>query len=287
VPTIVVGDSYNLAAELDTNMYGAVYVWEYSSSTWTQTAKLVADILYNHGRFGDSVAIDGNTIVVGEPGSTTTSDNGRKGFAHVFTRSVGQTTWTHRARLTATDGAADDLFGSSVAIDGDTIVVGAMHEDRSGDKGDTNAGSAYVFKRDVVGDLTSGWTQDQKLMPASDTGRDNFGCSVDISGDTIAIGAYNDDDPGPVNGAGSAYMFGRDTSAAAGSQWQQRARLVAGDMEASAFLGSTVAINGDIALFGAQKHDAGAGNNANRGSVYIFTRDTPGDASSSWTQDRV
>ena len=118
VPTIVVGDCYNLAVDLDTNLYGAVYVWEYSSSTWTQTAKLVADVFYNNGRFGESVAIDGNTIVVGEPGSTSASDNGRNGFVHVFTRSVGQTTWTRRAKLTATDGAADDLARRLAKLNG-------------------------------------------------------------------------------------------------------------------------------------------------------------------------
>ena len=93
--------------------------------------------------------------------------------------------WTQVAKLTADDGAADDYFGYSVSIDGDTVVIGAHHDD---DKG-TNSGSAYVFTRDTAGDLASGWTQVAKLTADDGAADDEFGISVSIDGDTMVIGA--------------------------------------------------------------------------------------------------
>ena len=112
------------------------------------------------------------------------------GSAYVFTRvTAGDLTsgWTQVAKLTADDGAADDYFGKSVSIDGDTVVIGAYLDD---DKG-SNSGSAYVFTRDTAGDLASGWTQVAKLTADDGAGDDwfgGFGTSVSIDGDTVVIG---------------------------------------------------------------------------------------------------
>ena len=116
-----------------------------SGATWTQQAKLTASDGAEDDWFGRSVAVDGDTAVTGAPGD---DDNGSvSGSAYVFTRSGG--IWTQQAKLTASDGAADDAFGFSVAVDGDTAVIGAYEDDDNG----TDSGSAYVFtKLSVAGE---------------------------------------------------------------------------------------------------------------------------------------
>ena len=107
---------------------------------------------------------------------------------YVFTRDTAgdlASGWTQVAKLTADDGAADDYFGSSVSIDGDTVVIGAKFDD---DKG-TNSGSAYVFTRATASDLASGWTQVAKLTDVDGAADDEFGISVSIDGNTVVIGA--------------------------------------------------------------------------------------------------
>ena len=126
------------------------------------------------------------------------------GSAYVFTRdTAGDLTsgWTQVAKLTADDGAASDIFGIYVSIDGDTMVIGAYYDD---DKG-SNSGSAYVFTRTIAGDLTSGWTEVAKLTADDGAVDDYFGRSVSIGGGTVVIGAYYDDDKG--SSSGSAYVF--------------------------------------------------------------------------------
>ena len=114
------------------------------------------------------------------------------------TTSGGGVEFRQRAKLTATDGAAGDLFGGSVSIDGDTMVIGAYKDD---DKG-LNSGSAYVFTRDTTGGITSGWTQVAKLTAADGAAGDQFGGSVAINSDTMVIGAWRDN-------SGSAYVFSK------------------------------------------------------------------------------
>ena len=109
-------------------------------------------------------------------------------------------------KLTADDGTGTDEFGKSVSIDGDTIVIGAWHDDDNGD----NTGSVYVFTRDTAGDLASGWTQVAKLTADDAAGYDQFGDIVSVDGDTIVIGAFTKDDKG--DSSGSAYVFTRDTA---------------------------------------------------------------------------
>jgi hypothetical protein len=112
----------------------------------------------------------------------------------VFTRSG--TTWTEQQELTASDAAEHDHFGSSVSVDGDTIVVGADGNDDGG----IYSGSAYVFIRSGTT-----WTEQQKLTASDATAGDHFGRSVSVDGDTIVVGAYLDDDGG--SRSGSAYVF--------------------------------------------------------------------------------
>ena len=150
--------------------------------------KLIAFDAASGDFFGQSVAIDGDTAVVG---ARRDDDGGSSsGSAYVYTRSG--TTWTQQQKLVASDASASAGFGGSVAIDGDTIVIGA--------NGDQGSGSAYVFTRSGTT-----WTQSQKLT-ASDPANDaEFGIHVGIDGDTAVVGAYLDDTS--VAGSGSAYVF--------------------------------------------------------------------------------
>ena len=182
--------------------------------------------------------------------------------------------YLQRAKLTADDGAASDVFGMSISIDGDTIVIGAIHD---GDKGFAS-GSAYVFTRDTPGDLASGWTQAAKLTASDGAAYDEFGVIVSIDGDTVVIGAGEDDDKG--SNSGSAYVFTRDTAGDLSSGWTQVAKLTAGDGAADDRFG-VVSIDGDTVVIGAGEDDD---KGSNSGSAYVFTRDTAGDLSSGWTQ---
>ena len=189
-----------------------VWTWPHASSTgmfsdaFTDLSdesltgtKLLADDGVYYEYFGYSVSNDGDTMVIGAPYD---DDKGvQSGSAYVFTRdTAGDLTsgWTHVAKLTADDGAASDFFGWSVSIDGDTVVIGAQHDD---DKG-VNSGSAYVFMRATAGDLTSGWTQVAKLTAGDGAANDEFGSSVSIDGDAVVIGAVQSQ-----TSSGSAYVF--------------------------------------------------------------------------------
>ena len=278
------GDTMVIGAHQDDDKgtsSGSAYVFTRDTagdlgSGWTQVVKLTADDGTGYDRFGYSVSIDGDTVVVGAQTDDDEGDN--SGSAFVFTRDTAgdlASGWTQVAKLTAGDGAASDYFGYSVSIDGDTMVVGAYFDD---DKA-TNSGSAYVYTRDTPGDLASGWTQVAKLTADDGADSDKFGYSVSIDGDTMVIGAYQDDDKG-LN-SGSAYVFTRDTAGNLTSSWTHVAKLTADDGAADDQFGNSVSIDGDTVVIGANHDDDKA---TNSGSAYVFTRDTPGDLTSNWTQ---
>ena len=184
--TVVVGAYADDDDERGTNS-GSAYVFEKKDGAWTQE-KLFANDAAEFDIFGQSVAIDGDTIVVGARG------HGVNGAAYVFERS-GPGTWTQE-KLVANDAAENDYFGRSVAISGNTIVIGAAEE---ADVSPEDPGSAYVFQRSEDG----AWTQTKKLT-AVDAGVDDFfGSSVAISDGTIVVGAENNNDF-----SGSAYVYG-------------------------------------------------------------------------------
>ena len=200
-------------------------------------------------QFGSAVAIWGNTAVVGVPYDNIGA-KADQGSAYVFTRSG--TAWTHQTTLTASDGAAGDVFGYSVAISGDTIVVGAV-TDTVGTT--SKQGSVYVFTWSGTA-----WTQQTRLTARGGAAEDLLGYSVALSGDTVVAGAA-----GANIGQGSAYVFTRS-----GTQWTQQDKLSASDGDELDNFGNSVAIWGDTAVVGAPRDDIG--DNANQGSAYVFTR---------------
>lgn len=276
---------------------GAVYVFVRTGTTWTQQAYLKASNTDSGDFFGSDVSIDDDTIVVGAPAerSNATGVNGdqsnddfqQAGAAYVFTRDGGS--WTQQAYLKASNTGSNDQFGSSSAIDGETLVIGAYHEESSatGVNGDqsnndlSRAGAAYVFVR-----TGSAWQQ-QAYLKASNTGLlDVFGESVAVSGDTIAIGAFGEaSNATGVNGnqsddsmpdAGAVYIFVRS-----GSNWSQQAYVKSPIPGESDAFGGNVAIETDVLIVGCSGEDSGAtgvnGNQesnslSNSGAVYVFVR---------------
>ena len=189
--TLVIGADLNDEKALNA---GAVYVFTRSGGSWSQQAKLTAADGAETDIFGVRVAISGDTVLISARRDDDDVMGIDAGSAYIFTRTG--TTWQQQIKLTASDGAADDRFGRSVALVADTAVIGAMFQD---DKGD-NSGSAYVFTRSGTT-----WSQQVKLTAADGAEGDVFGWSVTLSDDTAVITAIRDDDNG--NESGSAYVF--------------------------------------------------------------------------------
>jgi hypothetical protein len=217
---------------------------------------------YGYINFGISVAIDGETMVIGAASDFENGDF--SGSAFIYTRTGGVNgTWSLQQKITASDGIAHDNFGSSVSIDGNTVVVGAYVNSYSSYG---REGRAYVFVRNGTT-----WTEQQKLTASDGTAGDYFGAATDISGDTVVVGALSDDHTS-VN-AGSAYVYVRN-----GTTWTQQKKLTASDPATTDQFGSTVAIDGNTVIIGAA-YDDDLG--AFSGSAYIFVRN-----GTTWTQQK-
>ena len=175
--------------------------------------------------FGNSVAISGNTVIIG---SSLDDDAGSEsGSAYIFTRTG--TLWSEQAKLTASDAATLDRFGNSVAISGDSVIVGAFLDDDAGPA----SGSAYIFTRSGTT-----WTEQDKLTAPEAAASDFFGSPVAISGNTVIIGASSDDDAG--SSSGSAYIFARNITTAT---WREQAKLTASDAAAVDRFGISVSLS--------------------------------------------
>lgn len=228
-----------------------------TGSFFTTAQKVFASDGAPFDNFGNAVAIDGDTAVVG---SFRDGDGVDSGAAYVFVRNGG--IWTEQQKLVPSDGAAGDLFGRSVAISGETIVISALADDDNG----LDSGSAYVFVRG--GGI---WSEQQKLRPSDGEQGDQAGWSVDIDGDTILLGVWLDGDNGPYSG--SAYVFVRN----AGS-WSEQQKLLPTDGAVDERFGISVSISGDTALIAAMIDDQLG---AESGSAYVFVRNAE-----SWSQQQ-
>ncbi|TAD88167.1 MAG: hypothetical protein EAY75_05535, partial [Bacteroidetes bacterium] len=207
---------------------GAAYIVRNISGTWTEIKKLVAADRAASDRFGYSVAISGNTVVVGAylededaAGMNTATD---AGAAYIFNKDKGgANNWGEVKKLVASDRAADDQFGYSVAISGTTVVVGAYFEDEDAAEANTalQAGAAYVFSKDQDG--VDNWGQVKKLVAGDRAVNDQFGTSVAISGGTVVVGASREDEDASGGStstdAGSAYIFSQNEGGA--NNWGQ------------------------------------------------------------------
>ncbi len=232
---------------------GSTYVFERSpDGTWSQQAKLTASDGAANEVFGRSVGVSGDVIAVGANG-----DNGFRGAVYVFERSGS--TWHQVAKLVHADAAPSDILGWNLSIDGDTIVSGAHFNDDAGSR----SGSAYVFVRGAGGQ----WAQQAKLTASDAAADDEFGHDVAVSGDTILVGAYQDDDDG--SSSGSVYVFERS-----GTTWTQTAKLTASDANTGYHFGRFLDLDGDTAVIGSPLHHP-----LNFGRAYVFER-----RGASWTE---
>jgi hypothetical protein len=253
--TCVIGYKGGTETSLSNNNTGTAYVFTRSGTTWSQQQKLFHPNGRQYDYFGENMQLDGDNLIVSahyEPHNTSSSSH-NAGAVYIWTRSG--TTWTQQQRLTASDKATGDEFGSSVAIDGDTCVVGAWNEDAGG----SNAGAAYVFTRSGTT-----WSQQQKLVASDAAAGDKFGGASAISGDTVVVGAYN-------NGAGAAYVFTRS-----GTTWTQQQKLTGSDATGSSdYFGKNIRIFEDTIMVVATGHTSFSA----KGAAYIFTR-----SGTTWTQ---
>ncbi len=298
--TGVNGDDSNNDAERS----GAVYVFVHDGTSWSQQAYLKASNTDAGDQFGKSVGIDGDTIVVGahfESSNATGIDGDQtnnavptSGAAYVFVRSNGS--WSQQAYLKASNTGFNDQFGGSVAVDGETVVVGAALEDSNatginGNQSNNsaqNSGAAYVFVRS-----DGSWSQQAYLKASNTDSDDEFGRSVALSGDILAVGTgFEDSNATGVDGeqanndadaAGAVYVFSRN-----GESWSQQSYLKASNTEAGDVFGESIAVDGNTIIVGARFEDSNAtgvnGDEANNdaesaGAAYVYVRND-----GSWNQ---
>jgi FG-GAP repeat len=240
--------------------------------------------------FGSSVSISGTTVVVGaQLESHDTNGNGtleeNVGAAYVFQKDQGGTNnWGEVKKLIASDDAAFDFFGGSVAISATTVVVGALFEGHDTDGNGTleeNVGAAYVFQKDQGG--VNSWGQVKKLVASDDAAYDRFGESVSVSGNVVAVGATNEWHDADGNGTeesyiGAAYIFQQNQGGT--NVWGEVKKIIASDGQNTDLFGGAIAINGDIVVVGTghEGHDTN-GNGSTElsvGAAYIFQKDQGG-----------
>lgn len=237
--TLVVGAPWKNAGQ------GAVYLYTRTNGVWGGQTKLtVADPVQ---RWGYAVALEGDTLVATAYGSDLVAENA--GATYVFERTGD--TWGPGVRLQPTGLMAGDWFGIDADLEGDTMVVGA-----SGG-GHATPGMAYVFVN-----TGSGWTQQAILEPDDGEDGDEFGTAVAVSGDTALVGAENGD--GAIAGTGSAYVYVRESDS-----WTQQEEVYDPNGEGGAHFGTSVDIEGDVALIGAPEARLGG---TTYGAAYVFTR---------------
>ncbi|MBK8466240.1 MAG: hypothetical protein IPL32_10455 [Chloracidobacterium sp.] len=318
--TIVVGAPYEDSSTTGVNstpnesgsVAGAAYVFTRSSGVWTQQAYLKPASVGTTqvgDQFGVSVAVAGDTVVVAAPledssttgvNSTPNESSSNSGAAYVFTRSAG--VWTQQAYLKPAavgTSQANDQFGNSVSVSGDTVVVGADGEDSSttgvnsiANETSGGSGAVYVFTRSA-----GVWTQQAYLKPAAvgtTQAGDQFGRSVAVLGDTVVVGAFGEDsDTTGVNStpnesaaqAGAAYVFSRSSGV-----WTQQSYLkpaAVGATQAGDYFGYSVGISDDTLVVGAPQEDSSTTGvnspaneiSSNAGAAYVFTR-----SAGVWTQ---
>ena len=230
---------------------GAVVSFERNANNWKQHQIFTAPDTKPGDAFGQSIALTNNHLVIGAPRNDALGND--SGAAYIYRRE--NNTWHYQTKITASDGAAGDLFGISVAIDGNTILVGAdLHDEKA-----ENAGAVYVY---ILED--NKWQQEAKLT-ASDGGKtDIFGVRVALSENTALISARRDDTKALGIDAGSAYIFVRD-----GSTWAQQVKLTSPDGQADDRFGRGVALSGDMAIISAMNHDA---NGKDTGALYVYKK---------------
>jgi hypothetical protein len=256
--TVVVGARWADGAEADS---GAAYIFERNAGgpdNWGEVAILTASDASENGNFGQSVSINGQTVIVG---ADHDGEGGiDSGAAYVYYRDHGgPDAWGEVTKLMADDAAAEARFGVSAAIDGDLVVVGAFLDDGGAI---LDSGSAYLFDRNLGGPDT--WGQLTKLVPSDAAEEDHAGTSVAIRGGTVVVGSKWHD--AVADKAGAAYIFDRNRGGV--DVWGEVIKLTASDGDVEDYLGKGIAVDDGRVIIGAYGDDGPMG--LNSGSVYVF-----------------
>lgn len=265
---------------------GAAYIYKFMNGRWTNYQKITANDRSPNTFFGRSVSVDGNILVVGAPYESRDSLGNNylrySGAAYIFELDQFGV-WRQTQKITAKTRNSDCFFGKTVSISSNTVLVGALGESK--DHNNLNykvaAGAAYFYEKNT----NSRWVQTQKIVPSIRNSTDNFGSSVEVSGNQAVIGAVwqSHDSPGANHllYAGASYIFNRGMNGV----WSETQKLVASDREMMALFGSSVSIDSNQILIGAhgEKKDSLGGNALNNsGAAYIFRQTSPGN----WIQQQ-
>jgi hypothetical protein len=232
---------------------GAAYIFRYDGSTWIEEQELLAPDGVSRDEFGRAVSISGNVAVVGAQRDSDMATDA--GSAYIY-RYDG-VNWIYETELYAFDPGAGDLFGMSVSISGDVVVVGSSYHNEVSD----DEGAAYIYRYDGLG-----WREEAKLVASDPEENDSFGKSVSASGDVVVVGADYEDDAG--SNAGAAYIFRYD-----GADWLEEKKLRpydARDIEDHHGFGRSVAVAGDYIVVGADGDDEAE---EDAGAAYLYRYD--------------
>jgi MYXO-CTERM domain-containing protein len=239
-------------ATVNGNAYqGAAYLFHRTNGTWSEHSKLVGSLGKAEEQFGDALALRGSTAMIAAPYEVV-DGNMLQGSVYVFEESNG--VWTERQKLLALDGGADDYFGYSLVIDGDTAFITASEADVGPV---LKAGAVYVFQR--VGDT---WFQQQRLVSSAAESNTGFGSALALRGDTALLaGVFETVGQNACQGA--VYVFTR-----ANGLWSEQQKLTVPDGKEFDVFGISVALSDGVALIGAASADVG--DQFDQGSVYVF-----------------
>jgi hypothetical protein len=254
---------------------GEVLIFEKNrggNDNWGLVTTLRSPNASNQDNFGNSVALYENILVVGARLDDGSGENiSNAGEAYVFGPS-GLNNWVLIKVLNSPNQSVDDFFGSSVAIYNDYIVVGAPNDDGA-TEAISNAGEAYVFKKDQGG--INNWGLIKTLNSPNESVDDLFGSSVAIYEDYIVIGAPNDDGATEaINNTGEAYVFKKDQDGT--DNWGLIKTLNSPNESVGDLFGSSVSIHGDYIVIGAPNDDGATEAINNTGEAYVFKKDQGG-----------
>lgn len=244
---------------------GAAYIFHRTGpNEWDDGIKIIAPDAQTADQFGCSVSISGDYAIVGALGERGGDGDPlmNAGAAYIYHR-TGPNTWDDGTKIIASDAQELDLFGYSVSIDGDYVIVGSYWEDDGG----SNAGAAYIFNRTG----TNAWDAGTKIVADDAHTNDWFGASVSIHGDYAVVGVegYDGGDGDPLANAGAVYIYHRTGA----NTWDDGTKIIAPDAQAFDYFGRSVSIYGDNIIVGAFQEDNGTGDPIlDCGSAYIFHR---------------
>ena len=234
---------------------GSIYTFQLENGQWQQTQNISPEDIQRQDVFGNSVAISGNTAIVGTHFASTEGRPGA-GCVYVFQWKNGQ--WQQTQKIQPSDLEAGEHFGCSVAISGEIAIVGAYGaKGENGTEESENTGKAYIFQWE-----NDNWEQKQQLKPNDLERGDCFGHSVSIDGSLTIIGAYGADIKQNLD-VGSAYIYELKNG-----QWQQQAKLQPTDLQQGDSFGISVGISENYAIVGT--YFADSENSKYAGSAYIF-----------------